>query len=224
MAPADQPETSIDLRADAATREVVDITDGIDRIMGDRQLYVRMLRRFRNDYALGAAPVRIALLNADVNLAHRLAHTLKGASGMIGARPLHQQASALERAIRTASGDQQRELDTLEFALQKVLQAIDILLSGSPAPSAPPAPVRSLPQDAELLAQLVDLLANGDGAAIDLLEESAASLTAILGAQRLHEVTAAANEFDFEGALRALRLGVGGDEGTAGGIEAAGGV
>ena len=224
MALADQPQTSIDLRADATTRAVLDTTDGIERIMGDRELYVRMLRRFRSDYAQGVAPIRIALLHGDANLAHRIAHTLKGASGMIGARPLHQQASALERAIRTASGAEKDELEALGPGLQAVLNAIDVLLSGSPAASAPPAPVRALPQDAELLAQLVDLLASGDGAAVDLLEESAASLTAILGAQRLHEVAAEANEFDFEGALRALRQGVGGDEGTAGGIEAADGV
>lgn len=206
MAPADQPQSTIELRADAVTREIVDVTDGIDRIMGDRELYARMLRRFRSDYAQGALPIRRALSAGDKHLAHRLAHTLKGASGMIGARPLHQQASALEQAIRTGSGDQQRELDVLEPELQKVLQVLDILLTGSPPAGAPLAiPTRPLLQDAELLVQLAELLANGDGAAVDLLEESAASLKAILGASRLHEVAAAANEFDFEGALLALR-------------------
>ena len=223
MAPADQSDPKFTLRTDAATGAALDTTDGIERVMGDRELYVRMLRRFRSDYAHGAAPVRAALAHADIELAHRIAHTVKGASGMIGARALHEHASALEQALRTASGDEQAELDALEPKLQEVLRAIDILLSGSPAGSAPPAPVRSLPQDAELLAELVDLLASGDGAAVDLLEESAASLTAILGVQRLQEVAAAANEFDFEGALRALRQGVGGDEGSAGGIEAADG-
>jgi HPt (histidine-containing phosphotransfer) domain-containing protein len=221
MAPADQSDPNIALRADDATRGVIDTTDGIGRIMGDRELYLRMLRRFRSDYGPGVAPIRAALAQADTNLAHRIAHTLKGASGMIGAQPLHEQASALERAIRTASGGEQDELDALEPRLQEVLRAIDILLSGSPADRAPPAPVRALPEDAELLAQLVDLLASGDGAAVDLLEESAASLTAILGVQRLHQVVAAANEFDFEGALNALRQGVGGDEGSTGGSEAA---
>ena len=206
MAPADQSHSTIELRADAVTREIVDVTDGIDRIMGDRELYARMLRRFRSDYAQGAAPIRLALSVGDDHLGHRLTHTLKGAAGMIGARPLHAKASALEQAIRTASGNHQQELDALEPELLKVLQVLDILLTGSPPVGAPLAiPTRPLLEDAELLAQLVDLLSNGDGGAVDLLEESAASLRAILGASRLHEVAAAANEFDFEGALVALR-------------------
>lgn len=206
MAIADKPEGTIELRADAVTREVVDVTDGIDRIMGDRELYTRMLLRFRHDYTHGTTPIRLALSAGDDHLAHRLVHTLKGAAGMIGARPLHARASALEQAIRTASGESQCALDALEPELLKVLQVLDILLTGSPAVGAPLAiPTRPLLQDAELLVQLTQLLDDGDGAAVDLLEESAASLTVILGVQRLSEVAAAANEFDFEGALAALR-------------------
>jgi len=206
MALADQPEGTIELRTDAVTREVIDVADGIDRIMGDRELYKRMLRRFRSDYMHGTSPIRLALSAGDDHLGHRLVHTLKGAAGMIGARPLHDRASALEQVVRTATGDRQHALNALEPELLKVLQVLDIMLTGSPAPDAAQVPpTRPLLEDAELLVQLAQLLSDGDGAAVDLLEESAASLMVILGEKRLDEVAAAANEFDFEGALAALR-------------------
>ena len=100
----DLTPSTLELRAGTASREVVDIVDGLDRVMGDRDLYTRMLRRFRKDYMGGDGPIRIAIDAGDRALAHRLSHTLKGAAGMIGARPLHQAACALETALRTGSG------------------------------------------------------------------------------------------------------------------------
>lgn len=206
MLPRDQPPAFIDLRADAATREVIDMADGIDRIMGNRELYARMLKRFRSDYAHGAVPIGVALAEGDAVLAHRLAHTLKGAAGMIGAHRLHQQASALELAIRTGSPAQQAALTALVRPFDEVLHLLDKLLAGSaPDGVVLDMPQRSLMQDPALLARLVQLLIDADGAAVDLLEESGTSLRVILGEARLARVAKAVNDFDFDGALRALR-------------------
>jgi len=38
--------------------------------MGNRDLYGRMLRRFRHDYQGGVLPIRTALADADTALAH----------------------------------------------------------------------------------------------------------------------------------------------------------
>jgi HPt (histidine-containing phosphotransfer) domain-containing protein len=185
--------------------DVIDTADGLDRVMGDRDLYGRMLRRFRKDYHDGAAPIRTAFEARNLALAHRLSHTLKGAAGMIGARVLHQRAAALETALRTASGDEAAALDALAPALQEVLAALDALLDdGQPALSQA-APARTLRADPALLADLLDLLGSGDGAAIDVLDESETSLRMILGDARFEEVAGAANEFDYERALAALR-------------------
>lgn len=197
--------SAIELRADAAAREVVDVGDGIDRVMGDRDLYARMLRRFHKDYDGGDQPIRVALDAGDRALAHRLSHTLKGAAGMIGARPLHQAASSLETALRTASGTETACLDAISPALSQVIAVLEMLLNDtSPAPAQARFPDAAM-ADPALLAHLLDLLMNGDGAAIDLLDESEAGLRMILGNAQFEEVAAAANEFDYERALGALR-------------------
>jgi HPt (histidine-containing phosphotransfer) domain-containing protein len=205
MTPRENTQDPIELRADAVTRDTIDVNDGIERVMGNRELYARMLRRFRRDYQEGAVPMRTALAAGDKALAHRIAHTLKGASGMIGAHRLHAHASHLEQAIRTDTADQREVLASLTPEFERVLHLLDVLLEGSPPPGvAVFVPPRPLLADAALLERLLQLLSNGDGAAVDLLEESGASLKVILGESMLMRVTAAVNGFDFEEALRAL--------------------
>ncbi|RJG11691.1 Hpt domain-containing protein [Massilia cavernae] len=191
-------------------REIIDVNEGVERVMGDRDLYARMLRRFRKDYINGDQPIRAALNDGEAGLAHRLSHTIKGAAGMIGARRLHQHAADLETALRTGNGSESANLEKLAPALADVLWAIDGILDD--APGVPPhlLPGGQPMADPAVLTHLLNLLANGDGAAIDLLEEFEATLRAILGDSRFGEVSGAANEFDYESALSALRRQPGG--------------
>lgn len=205
MTPRENIIDPTELRADLVTRDTVDVNDGIERVMGDRELYARMLRRFRNDYQQGALPIRTALSERDPILAHRLAHTLIGASGMIGAHRLHARACQLEEAIRTDAPDLRETLASLTPELEKVLHLLDVLLDGSPPPGVPVyVPSRPLLGDAALLERLLSLLSNGDGAAVDLIEESRASLNVILGEAKLERVMEAVHHFNFAEALSAL--------------------
>lgn len=204
MTIADQPSSPPEHGVDATPSGPLDTADGIARVMGDRGLYLRMLRRFRDDYQHGAARISAAIGSGDSGLAHRMAHTLKGASGMISARAVHQQASVLELALRNGASGQADAIDLLGAALAEALQAIDLLLAAVAAHAGVPA--APAPQSGRaLLARLDALLASGDGAAVDLLEESGASLRAVFGEAGFGEVAQATNEFDFEGALEALR-------------------
>jgi HPt (histidine-containing phosphotransfer) domain-containing protein len=198
--------TAIGLHADLATHDVLDMADGIERIMGDRVLYARMLKRFRSDYAHGALPIGAALADGNAVLAQRLAHTLKGAAGMIGAHCLHLHASTLELAIRTDPPAQQDALAALLLPFDQLLRLLDAVLAGhAPQGFALDMPQRHLMQDPVLMARLVELLIDADGAAVDLLVESGASLRVILGDARLARVAQAVKDFDFDGALCALR-------------------
>ena len=182
----------------------------------DPALVARMLRRLAGDYDAGVAPIASALDSGDLRLAHRLAHTLKGAAGMISAHVLHRHAGLLELALRKGDRATAADLDAVGAALGALLPASDRLLGGK-AVQAAPAAAAALPSDLLLVAQLAELLANGDGAAVDLLEQSGTGLAAALGHARFCEVALAANEFDFEGALEALRQGGGAGTAAAGG-------
>ncbi len=193
----------IELRADPITRHTIDVNDGIERVMGKRDLYARMLRRFKSDQARGIGPIAAALAEREIELALRMVVSLKGTSGMIGAHRLHQHASILEEALRLKK-DSAAVMQALAHEFDRVLEVLDLLLEGRPAEGEAIQAVRPLLGHAALLRRLKELLAQGDGAAIDILNESAPSLRVMLGDQRLLRVSEAARTFRYREALQAL--------------------
>ncbi len=178
----------------------LDLAGGIERVMGDRGMFARILSRFRLDYGRAATSIRTALSDGDRPLAQRLTHTLKGASGLIEARPLHLQAVALENVLR-AHIDHRSAMDRLETELNRVLRELDKLLKNTAPPGAAP-PV--MPRRTDMLERLRQMLDVGDGAAVELFAEARQQLTDVLGAAVMEEATAAMEAFDFELALKLL--------------------
>jgi two-component system sensor histidine kinase/response regulator len=179
----------------APSSPAIDYANGAARLMGDAALFARVLVRFRKEYRHAADAIRGALAAGDVELAQRLAHTLKGAAGMIEAVPLRDEALALEQALRQG-GVPAPHLERLERALERVLRELAAAESASPAPA--------MVHDGEcdnVLARLRILLEDGNGGAVDLVQDAAASLTRELGEDRYRNLAAAIEVFDFEGAL-----------------------
>jgi len=180
----------------------IDHANGVARLMGDAALFARVLARFRKEYRNTAAVIDDAIEAGNVQLAQRLAHTLKGAAGMIEALPLQAQAQALEQTLRQG-GDPAPPLARLERALDGVIRELDALEG---APSGPAALQDAPPggKDGEAATKLRALLEDGNGDAVDLVQQAAASLTRELGEDRYRRVAAAIEVFDFEGALARL--------------------
>lgn len=200
-----------------AGRHVLNTADGLERLMGDASLYGLLLMRFRKDYGPAVAHMRQMLADGALETAQRKAHSMKGAAGMIGAQELHHLAELTEAGLAASGAAPHAGLDVLQAGLDKVLLAIAAYLDGGDgapelagaATSAPPSPQpRVLDTETHaLLARLSLLLDEGNGDAIDVLEQSATVLAASLGVAVYQEVAAAAHEFDFEAALAALAKG-----------------
>jgi len=177
--------------------------DGIARLMGDADLFARVLARFRKDYLHAAARIREALAAGDTELAQRLAHTLKGASGMIEAVPLREAAQALEQALRRGEAHLAPRVARLEHALDRVLRELGGTEDVAPLEQAALAESHDDVHE-NLSARLRILLEDGNGDAVDLVREAAAGLTRELGEERYRRIAAAVVIFDFEGALATL--------------------
>ena len=78
----------------------LDASDGLNRVAGNRRLYLDLLHRFVEGQAAAADAVDAALAAGDRLLAERLAHTAKGVSGNLGAHGLSEAAGQLESSIR----------------------------------------------------------------------------------------------------------------------------
>src|SRR4029077_12556361 len=87
----------------------LDTNDGLSRVGGNRKLYAKILHQFAEQQSPAADQVADALATGDHALAERLAHTLKGVAGNIGATGVQSAAAALERAIRDRSNAEEVE-------------------------------------------------------------------------------------------------------------------
>lgn len=110
----------------------IDTRLGLTRVGGNQNLYVHVLKMLRDKYASNPAFVRELLAQGKHDEALRLAHSLKGLGGNVGALYLQEAASELETSMQESpEADVESLLTTLEHALislgdsLKNLDAID---------------------------------------------------------------------------------------------------
>ncbi len=191
----------------------VDQAVGLGVVLNDRRLYRRLLGMFLEEYPGFEQAVADAVQQGDWPLATRLAHTLKGAAGTIGARQLATAAGALEaeaaQGVRAPVAAQLlAEVGALLRPLIEALQASG-LDTGAGAAQAVPAPAAAVARSAEaeaLLARLRKLLGDSDADAGDVLDALVARLAADGDplAEALSVVGRAIERIDFDRALEAL--------------------
>ena len=73
--------------------------EGLSRVAGNKKLYRKLLRQFSSTKADTAQRIASALAANDRALAERLAHTVRGVAGNIGAPAVQNAAAQLEKAI-----------------------------------------------------------------------------------------------------------------------------
>ncbi|WP_411867342.1 PAS domain S-box protein [Vulcanococcus limneticus] len=231
-APAEVPVLPQATPRPSASGELPELP-GIDTRVGlagtnhNPALYRKLLLKFRTAAAHFAADFAAALQAArhgeDPDTPMRLAHTLKGTAGTIGAAAVQQAAAQLELACRSAGpapqGDGQfaAELAAVVAALAPVLDGLERLLpeaaaaaatgTGADAPgAATTAPgADSLPADLEpRLEAIRALLRDSDGSANDALTELADQLAGTTWAPPLQRALRAATGYDYDAALAAL--------------------
>lgn len=177
----------------------IDTAAGLAHCMGKPQLYRRVLRAFLRGQRDFAAQFDEARRGPDAQAAARLAHTLRGLAGTVGALTLYGLASELEE--RLAREADEADIDAAATALMRELDAlIDALLphpwiaDDAVADGAPPAP----DQLAEPLHALAQLIADSDAEAV----ARALDLQRMLAGSSLESLAAslgdALKRYDFE--------------------------
>jgi CheY-like chemotaxis protein len=221
-APAPAPLASADL-AQGTLRALeglqgLDAAKGLRMCMGKASLYLGLLSQFVQQEADAARRLDQALALRDGATAHRLAHSLKSVAGQLGAGPLQQVATQLEKHLKAhaqlLSDDALRT--QLQPELDRLAQLLDTLIGGLRAALAPPtqapasvvspaAPAHTSRAAAEpICLQLERLLEAGDTAAQSWAAVHHHALQQVLG-PRYSEMQQALDSFAFEEALLTLR-------------------
>jgi two-component system sensor histidine kinase/response regulator len=182
----------------------LDTVNGLRRVLGKKELYVSMLRKFAAGQRHVAAEIAAALDAGDWGTAERLTHTLKGLAGNIGANGLKAETERLESAI-----SQRRARIHVDALLESVARMLSVLISEVVAwlPSeaiGEAATAVDRPRLSRVCRQLAALLAESDAEAGYVLDaESALLKTAFGGSYRTLEN--AVRAFEYEAGLTALR-------------------
>ncbi len=82
----------------------LDIERGLDLVRGNLVTYKRILTLFAEGHAQDAARLSEGLAVHDFDTLKKIAHTLKGSAGNVGALPLSEAAASLDSAIRNEAG------------------------------------------------------------------------------------------------------------------------
>ena len=81
-------------------QEILDMDDAVKRLSGQRDLYLKLLKRYLDEHENVDKKIKDALDQKDYQIAHHLSHTIKGLAGSLSAKPLRSSALALEKAIK----------------------------------------------------------------------------------------------------------------------------
>ncbi|MBI5451127.1 MAG: response regulator, partial [Gammaproteobacteria bacterium] len=106
----------------------IDLADGLARLNGNWASYKRILQGFHKQQADAAARLEQQLRAGEWDEATRLAHTLKGSGGNLGATGLYHSAAALEQACRRREvtvGD--ATFEALRASLTEVMAGLQAL-------------------------------------------------------------------------------------------------
>jgi signal transduction histidine kinase/DNA-binding response OmpR family regulator len=202
-APAQDQRLIQALRASHA----LDVDLGLMHTTNNPVLYASLLRKFVAAQEDAVLRMRQSLDAADQATAERIAHTLKGVAGNLGATDVQHSADQLEASLH--KGERGEQLIAAIRSTDVVLGHLIQILKDLPGLVAPPTPERLADLDNTdrarahaVLQEIAALLAQDDAMALDVWEANAALLRAAHA--DAGKVEAAIAGFEFETALALL--------------------
>jgi len=125
-----ETENTIDLTSiDDIILEGIEVTVGLNNVLGDKALYFEILRMFYQDHQGDGDKLNQAINEQDYNTAKHVSHTLKGVSCSVGAMTLFDSTKMLDDAISAKETDLQVLLTNVDTQLQKVMRSIQMAVT-----------------------------------------------------------------------------------------------
>jgi len=129
VAPSTAPPLNIAGDLSNLSIDGLDVHGGLSRVMGRSALYLSLLRKFPPNQREAVQQMRAALAKDDWVQAERIAHTLKGIAGTIGANALQTLAADLDHLLKAGQDRARAELalDMLEPVLLQLCEDLERL-------------------------------------------------------------------------------------------------
>jgi len=134
----------------------LDVRAGLTRLGGNVAVYHKVLRSMQRELRPIEEQLDAAVAAGDLPTAHRLAHTVKGVAGNVGATHLLAAATALDASLTSQLPPPEEQLQAFRAALREVVAVVDRIEGAEPAVAPPPASAATL-SAAEVLDWLREL-------------------------------------------------------------------
>jgi HPt (histidine-containing phosphotransfer) domain-containing protein len=177
--------------------------EGLLRVAGNEKLYLKLLRQFSKTEIDAAERIASTLAENDRARAERLAHSVKGAAGNLGASAVQNAAANLEKAIASSAPAAEIEVwrASLDDCLSSLIRELETVLEGTDSErtqSGDPAQVNMAVE------QLSLYLADSNAAAIDYFETAAPHLRIYFGADKFEHLASLVQSYAFSEAYEEL--------------------
>jgi len=185
----------------------IDLETGLRRVGGNRKLFHKLLVEFYRDHGRDPAAIHAALVKGDLHQAQRIAHTLKGLSGSIGAGDLQRNAEILDSAFKAGHQDLYFDLlSRLEDSLAPVIRGLAVLAADDGSDKSGAADGGPLNKKTVLLHldDLQILLEEMDPAAEELANTLQTQFGTAAHQDLFQTLAGQVGEFEFEAALETL--------------------
>jgi HPt (histidine-containing phosphotransfer) domain-containing protein len=184
--------------------EGVDVDAGVKRLLGNEKAYKKILLQFREEFQDAADKIRTLVSEKAYDAVQRLAHSVKGAGGNIGADALHEKAAALEKWFKEGGRDlPEAEYRAFSKELDRVMASLLLLVEDVEPSAATNEDSGVLPPEIarEIAGRLRDAVEVGD---VTEMAEIALELSGANDISRPYgaEIDRLAESFDFDGLIK----------------------
>ncbi len=85
--------------------EIIDLKDVMERVQDDKELLLELLDIYQEDFVSKRQALAEGIATKDLVKVKEAAHSMKGASGNISAKPMHATCLAIEQLAKSNSTD-----------------------------------------------------------------------------------------------------------------------
>jgi two-component system, sensor histidine kinase and response regulator len=185
----------------------VDVAGGLSRVAGNKRLYRDLLVQFAARQGAVNSQIKAAIDGGDHKLAERILHNVKGVAANIGLGGISGAAEKLERTVRERDAAVPALAEEFTRVANRQVQAIESAMRNATPDhvaqkgSSPRFDARTV---SAAIARLRTLIDSCDGDAAESFVALEGTLAGICDKPRLSALSAAINEFDFDGARKKL--------------------
>ncbi|MBF0379902.1 MAG: response regulator [Magnetococcales bacterium] len=182
----------------------IDMDSGLYKVRNNKELFGKLLFEFHQDHKDDDKMLSQAIMNANIIEAQRIAHTLKGAAGNLGAKDLSKRSGQLEYALNFDSSPE-TEMQSFHDSLRTVMDGLAKLKMGKKETlQTQMTSVADSDTLKGLINNLTQLLKEASPQAMDIIPH----LNVALGWQQqnlMNDLASNVGSFQFESALEKLQ-------------------